>query len=124
MSRKRATKQKVENEETKQPNEKPQYKSVQARTPNQQLYLDAITDNKLVICTGPAGSGKTHLAIGAAVKYLRAHDSNIGRIIVSRPMISAARRDMGALPGNPDEKMRPYLRPLEDELRYYTTLAE
>jgi phosphate starvation-inducible PhoH-like protein len=101
-----------------------QGRSVQARTLNQQTYLDAIDSSKLIICTGPAGSGKTHLAIGAGVKYLRSNNTHINRIIVSRPMIAAARKDMGAIPGNADEKMAPFLRPLEDELKYYSTVAE
>jgi phosphate starvation-inducible protein PhoH and related proteins len=103
-------------------------KTVQPRTYNQQTYLDAINDSKITFCIGPAGTGKTHLAIGAAVKALRHQlnggENGIERIIISRPMISAARKDRGAIPGNPTEKMAPYIRPLMEELKYYCSYEE
>ncbi|MGE0109823.1 MAG: PhoH family protein [Bdellovibrionales bacterium] len=86
---------------------------VKPKTPNQAALLEAMAQNNLVIAEGPAGTGKTYLAISAAVEALE--DGRVDRIILSRPAIEAG-ENLGFLPGDLQEKMAPYLRPLYDAL--------
>jgi phosphate starvation-inducible PhoH-like protein len=86
-------------------------RKVQPRSPNQKIFMDAIADHSLTIAIGPAGSGKTYLAVAAAVEALEA--GHIERIVLSRPAIEAG-ESLGYLPGDMMEKMAPYLRPLYD----------
>lgn len=79
----------------------------------QRQLMDAIESNALTLAIGPAGTGKTYLAIAAAVKALE--ESRIDRIVLSRPAIEAGEA-LGYLPGTMEEKMAPYLRPLYDAL--------
>lgn len=88
-------------------------KTVRARTPGQQILIDAIKDHNLTMALGPAGTGKTYLAISSAVEALEAGE--IERIILSRPAMEAG-ESIGYLPGDMHEKMAPYLRPLYDAL--------
>lgn len=88
-------------------------KPVKAKTVGQKKYVDAIRKNTIVICTGPAGTGKTYLAVAMAVKALRAHE--ISRIILTRPAVEAGEK-LGFLPGDLQSKIDPYLRPLYDAL--------
>lgn len=88
-------------------------KPVKAKTVGQKKYLDAIKKNTIVIGAGPAGTGKTYLAVAAAVKALRAHE--VSRIILTRPAVEAGER-LGFLPGDLQSKIDPYLRPLYDAL--------
>lgn len=88
-------------------------KTVRARTDGQQVLLDAIKDHNLTLALGPAGTGKTYLAIASAVEALEAGD--IERIVLSRPAMEAG-ESIGYLPGDMHEKMAPYLRPLYDAL--------
>ena len=83
------------------------------RTPAQADYLDAMRNNELVFGLGPAGTGKTYLAVATAVTLLRAGE--VDRIILSRPAVEAGER-LGFLPGDIREKIDPYLRPLYDAL--------
>jgi phosphate starvation-inducible PhoH-like protein len=83
------------------------------RTPNQQAYLDAIRDHDLVFGIGPAGTGKTYLAVAAAVQLLR--DQRVQRVILCRPAVEAGEK-LGFLPGDLEAKVNPYLRPLLDAL--------
>ncbi|MEK8088963.1 PhoH family protein [Thermithiobacillus plumbiphilus] len=87
--------------------------SVQGRGPRQRLYLDAILANDLTFGIGPAGTGKTYLAVAAAVDHL-SRDA-VRRIILVRPAVEAGER-LGFLPGGLEEKVDPYLRPLYDAL--------
>jgi phosphate starvation-inducible PhoH-like protein len=80
---------------------------------NQRLYLDAIKDNDLVIAIGPAGTGKTYLAVAAAVGHLT--EKKVERIILCRPAVEAGEK-LGFLPGDMAEKVDPYFRPLYDAL--------
>ena len=80
---------------------------------NQRLYLDAIRDNDLVIAIGPAGTGKTYLAVAAAVGHLT--EKKVERIILCRPAVEAGEK-LGFLPGDMAEKVDPYFRPLYDAL--------
>jgi phosphate starvation-inducible PhoH-like protein len=96
---------------------------IRAKTPNQQTYLDAIRDFDVVFGMGPAGTGKTYLAVAAAVHLLKAGRAK--RIILVRPAVEAGER-LGFLPGDMQQKVNPYLRPLLDALNDmidYNTLA-
>ena len=86
---------------------------VKPRSEGQELLMEAIDSQPLTLALGPAGTGKTYLAIAAAVKAL--DEGRIDRIILSRPAIEAGEQ-LGYLPGNMEEKMSPYLRPLYDAL--------
>lgn len=86
---------------------------VRAKTTNQQVYLDAIRDHDLVFGIGPAGTGKTYLAVAAAVHMLKHHRTQ--KVILCRPAVEAGER-LGFLPGDLQQKVNPYLRPLLDAL--------
>ena len=88
-------------------------KPVRPRTVGQKRYLEAITNNTIVLGIGPAGTGKTYLAVAMAVKALRAHE--VSRIILTRPAVEAGEK-LGFLPGDLQDKVDPYLRPLYDAL--------
>lgn len=88
-------------------------KPVKAKTVGQRKYIEAIQKNTVVIGAGPAGTGKTYLAVAMAVKALRAHE--VSRIILTRPAVEAGER-LGFLPGDLQSKIDPYLRPLYDAL--------
>jgi phosphate starvation-inducible PhoH-like protein len=86
-------------------------RKVKPRSANQERLLQAIAEHSLVIAAGPAGTGKTYLAISAAVEAMER--GQVERIILSRPAIEAG-ESLGFLPGDLMEKMAPYLRPLYD----------
>lgn len=88
-------------------------RSIRPKTLNQKRYVDAIDDNTVVFGIGPAGTGKTYLAMAKAVQALRSKEVN--RIILTRPAVEAGER-LGYLPGTLHEKIDPYLRPLYDAL--------
>ena len=88
-------------------------KPVKAKTVGQKQYIDAIKRNTVVLGVGPAGTGKTFLAVAMAVKALRAKE--VSRIILTRPAIEAGEK-LGFLPGDLQSKIDPYLRPLYDAL--------
>ena len=86
---------------------------LRARTPNQQTYLDNIAGHDITLGIGPAGTGKTYLAVAAAVDALER--SSVQRIVLTRPAVEAGER-LGFLPGDLTQKIDPYLRPLYDAL--------
>ncbi|MCD4823013.1 MAG: PhoH family protein [Phycisphaerae bacterium] len=86
---------------------------VQPKTPGQRKYLEAMQANDLVFCTGPAGTGKTYLAVAIAVHMLKHHQAK--RLILVRPAVEAGEK-LGFLPGDMQAKVNPYLRPLFDAL--------
>lgn len=88
-------------------------KPIKAKTVGQQAYMKAIQKNTITIGVGPAGTGKTYLAVAAAVAAFRARTVN--RIILTRPAVEAGER-LGFLPGDLQNKVDPYLRPLYDAL--------
>lgn len=88
-------------------------RTVQARSPGQRTYLDALKERDMVFALGPAGSGKTYLAVAMGVSLLMA--GKVERIVLSRPAVEAGER-LGFLPGDMKEKIDPYLRPLYDAL--------
>lgn len=89
-------------------------KPITARTPNQSKLIELIESHDLVFATGPAGSGKTFLAIVMAVKLLKMKE--VRRIILSRPAVEAGEK-LGFLPGEMKDKLDPYLQPLYDALQ-------
>ncbi|MFG0331126.1 MAG: PhoH family protein [Phycisphaerales bacterium] len=86
---------------------------VRPRTANQESYLEAIRTHDLVFGIGPAGTGKTYLAVAAAVHMLRI--GRVKRLVLARPAVEAGER-LGFLPGDLQQKVNPYLRPLFDAL--------
>ena len=88
-------------------------RTIRPKTLNQKRYVDAIDAHTVVFCIGPAGTGKTYLAMAKAVQSLQAKQVN--RIILTRPAVEAGER-LGFLPGTLYEKIDPYLRPLYDAL--------
>lgn len=88
-------------------------KRIAAKSANQRRYLDAIEQQDIVFGIGPAGTGKTYLAMAQAVSYLLA--KKVSRIVLARPAVEAGEK-LGFLPGDLQEKVNPYLRPLYDAL--------
>jgi phosphate starvation-inducible PhoH-like protein len=88
-------------------------KPIKAKTVGQQKYMKAMTKNTVTIGVGPAGTGKTYLAVAAAVAAFR--ERSVNRIILTRPAVEAGER-LGFLPGDLQNKVDPYLRPLYDAL--------
>jgi phosphate starvation-inducible PhoH-like protein len=88
-------------------------KPVKAKTVGQKEYVDAILENTVTLGIGPAGTGKTYLAVAAAVSSFR--NKEVNRIILTRPAVEAGER-LGFLPGDLQSKVDPYLRPLYDAL--------
>jgi phosphate starvation-inducible PhoH-like protein len=88
-------------------------RSLTPKTLNQKLYLEAIEKNDMVFGIGPAGTGKTYLAVSMAVRALV--EKKVNRIVLTRPAVEAGER-LGFLPGTLQEKIDPYLKPLYDAL--------
>lgn len=87
-----------------------------ARSQTQLNLMHSIYDNDITLCTGPPGTGKTHVAVAIGVKLLRS--GVVSRLVISRPTVEAG-NGIGYLPGDMMDKVSPYLRPLFDELSYY-----
>ncbi len=88
-------------------------KPIKSKTMGQKKYIEAIKKNDIVFCIGPAGTGKTYLAMAMAVNAFK--NSDVSRIVLVRPAVEAGER-LGFLPGDMKEKVDPYLRPLYDAL--------
>lgn len=88
-------------------------KPIKAKTLGQKRYIDCIRSNTIVFGVGPAGTGKTYLAVAQAVRAFKSHEVN--RIILTRPAVEAGEK-LGFLPGDLQNKVDPYLRPLYDAL--------
>lgn len=86
---------------------------IKPKTPGQKKYVDAIVGHDLTFCVGPAGTGKTYLAVAAAASMLK--QGSVRRIVLARPAVEAGER-LGFLPGDLQAKVNPYLRPLFDAL--------
>lgn len=110
------------NQPHKKANKRPVY--INPKTVNQEIYVNALLDNSvdIVVGAGPAGTGKTYLAIQAAIKKLRAEE--VDRIILTRPAVGVEDEKHGFLPGDINQKMEPWTRPLFDVLREYYTAKE
>ncbi|MCD8004617.1 MAG: PhoH family protein [Oscillospiraceae bacterium] len=89
-------------------------KPIKCRTLGQRTYVEALKNSTVTLCIGPAGTGKTYLAVAAAVAAF--HRREIERIVMSRPAIEAGEERLGFLPGDLQTKVDPYLRPLYDAL--------
>ena len=88
-------------------------RAIRPKTPGQKRYIDAIRANTVTFCLGPAGTGKTYLAMAMAVAALKRRE--VGRIVLTRPVVEAG-ENLGFLPGTLEEKVDPYVRPLYDAL--------
>ena len=88
---------------------------IKCKTFGQQKYVEMLREKAVTICIGPAGTGKTYLAVAQAAQELK--EGIIERIIMSRPAIEAGEERLGFLPGDLAQKVDPYLRPLYDALR-------
>ncbi|MDQ3940952.1 MAG: PhoH family protein, partial [Actinomycetota bacterium] len=88
-------------------------KPIRPKTAGQKGYVDSIRDNTIVFGIGPAGSGKTYLAVAMAIRALR--EGDVSRIVLTRPAVEAGER-LGFLPGDLAAKIDPYLKPLYDAL--------
>lgn len=88
-------------------------RAIRPKTLGQKRYVDAIRKNTVTFCLGPAGTGKTYLAMAMAVAALKRHE--VGRIVLTRPVVEAG-ENLGFLPGTLEEKIDPYVRPLFDAL--------
>ena len=97
------------------------HKVVKPTTEGQRRYIRTLLENDITFCTGPAGTGKTYLAVAVAVSMLRA--KQIRRIILARPAVEAGER-LGFLPGDLQAKVNPYLRPLFDALEDMMDFAQ
>jgi phosphate starvation-inducible protein PhoH and related proteins len=102
------------NHQQSQQREHAYIKNVQPKSEGQARLIEAIDSSHCVLALGPAGTGKTYLAIAKAVEYLRA--GKVGRIVLCRPAVDAG-ENLGFLPGDMEEKLAPYLRPLYDALQ-------
>ena len=105
--------QAVPEKEVKEGTVRTRRKMVMPRTPMQKEYVEAIRKNELVFGIGPAGTGKTYIAVACAAEALM--NGDVDRIILSRPAVEAGER-LGFLPGDMKDKVDPYLRPLYDAL--------
>ena len=90
-------------------------KALKPKTENQTEYINIINENDVTFCTGPAGTGKTAVAVGLACDYLL--DKRVEKIVVTRPVIESG-RGLGCLPGTFEEKIHPYLVPVLEEMQY------
>ena len=91
----------------------PRGKQIKPKTIGQKKYVEAIKNHDIVFAIGPAGTGKTYLAVVMAIKALRSKE--VGRLVLTRPAVEAGEK-LGFLPGDLQEKIDPYLRPLYDSL--------
>lgn len=101
------------NPHTQTPRDQSYIKTIKPKSTGQIALLEAIDEKNLVLALGPAGTGKTYLAIAKAVEALEA--GKVGRIVLSRPAVEAG-ENIGFLPGDMQDKLAPYLRPLYDAL--------
>jgi len=106
----------------KRKGEDPGYKprNLEPRNDGQADIIKSVMRNSITFVTGPAGTGKTHVAVGLAVRGMR--NGIFERIIVTRPLVSVG-KDMGYLPGGIEDKVGPYVQPCFDELQYYLSTA-
>jgi len=95
---------------------------LEAKTPNQKDYIRAIVENDVVICSGPAGSGKSYISAGMAAHQLHSPDSEISKIVVTRPLVCTG-KDLGSMPGEMGDKIAPYLLPMMEHLKHFLSIA-
>lgn len=95
--------------------------SVTAKTTNQKKLIIEINNNDIVICTGPAGSGKTYISTGLALQYLLSKNSGIEKIVFMRPAKEACEEKLGSLPGELSDKMLPWMAPIIDNMQEFVS---
>jgi phosphate starvation-inducible PhoH-like protein len=91
-------------------------KQLKSKTENQEDYIGAMIETDIIFCSGPAGSGKTSVAVGLACQYLI--EEKIEKIVITRPVVESG-RGLGFLPGTFQEKIHPYLIPILEEMQMY-----
>ena len=91
-------------------------RKLKPKTENQAKYIRSMTDSDVTICTGPAGTGKTTIAVGLACQYIL--ENKVDKIIVTRPVIESG-KGLGFLPGTFQDKIHPYLVPIFEEMNLY-----
>jgi phosphate starvation-inducible PhoH-like protein len=116
MGHTKMTRRKKESSTNKQPPKKALRKVLKPKTKNQSDYIRAMSESDVTFCTGPAGSGKTAVAVGLACEYMLT--DRIEKIIITRPVVEAG-RGLGYLPGTLTEKIMPYLVPTIEEMKLY-----
>ena len=99
-----------------QKNDRRRIVPITAKTINQKDYIRDIVENDVVFCTGPSGSGKSYIAAGIAANHI--YRDEVEQVIVTRPLVCAG-KDIGSLPGELDEKIKPYLLPMEENLKHF-----
>lgn len=92
---------------------------VTPKTEGQKVFLDSIRDNTITFCSGFAGTGKSLLSIWTAMELIQAESENYHRIYIVRPALEACGEKIGFLPGGANDKMRPYIQPIVDNLRVF-----
>lgn len=118
-------KQRREREHERDEDERPRFRdgvSVTAKTLGQKRYIQDIISHDITICTGPAGCGKTAVAIGIGLSSLLA--GKVERIVIMRPVKEACDESIGYLPGDLDEKMGPWAAPVVDNMRLFIDPAQ
>ena len=106
---------------TKSAKEESRKRTFQAKPGGQKDYVRSIVESDITICSGMAGTGKTHVAIGMALQYLDRGD--VDKIVVARPAIEAG-ETLGFLPGKLEDKLDPFMRPIYDELEYFRSYSD
>jgi phosphate starvation-inducible PhoH-like protein len=94
----------------------PSKKILKPKSKNQAVYIKSMIDNDVTFCSGPAGSGKTALAVGLASQFLQ--EGKVEKVIITRPVVESG-RGLGFLPGTLTEKILPYLIPIIEEMKLY-----
>ena len=89
---------------------------LEAKTENQKKYLRSIIEDEIIFCTGPSGTGKSFIAAGLASEHIM--KDKIDSIIVTRPLVCTG-KDIGSLPGELSDKIKPYLQPMEENLKFF-----
>ena len=97
-------------------NKKSTRKKLKPKTKNQSNYIISMSENDVTFCSGPAGSGKTAVAVGLACEYILS--LKIEKIVITRPVVESG-RGIGFLPGSLIEKVHPYMVPLIEEMKLY-----
>lgn len=104
------------NRKKRQEEKKPKQNQLEAKTENQKKYIRLTIENDIIFCSGPSGSGKSFIAAGLASQRLLRDE--IDTLIITRPLVCTG-KDIGSLPGELGDKIKPYLQPMEENLRYF-----
>lgn len=112
-------KKRDKSKQTNDPFFKPYTQTFKGKSDNQVDYIRAVNNNTVICAHGPAGCGKTHIAIGTAVRHFKNEGSLIDNIVLARPAIEGGGERLGFQPGNMYEKISGYMRPLYEELNYF-----